>query len=968
MQPLRRLHAAHTERRLAQLLLYTTLEALLSYSQVAHLIWSIDVPWPEAWRPYASGVLSMGFLFDFSTMGWSSHFTYLGLVLWIIAAVCAMPLCLVIICSDTSWEDGVAQWMQRNASWSGLMAQARYTARTFGLVELHVCLLIAVVAWQPTEPANFRLLVMATLGSAGVLVAWPALVFCGAVKRAYGHHRAEARKHAILDDGTKGVLRTLVLGGSMLLYVLGIGWCAVLLVLFIGGGGGRERAWGLCMIFVLFPCFLWALGFGFFALRCLFASRFAIHRAEDVLRHIKLVQTRAALFVLSALFLPTATALLQAVRRVRDDPRFPHVECYLAAFPPEDAASTEMSLMINCDHSMAASSSVLSNAPHRAPRAPRPARRRARRVRDAHRRRRRPQHLRDDQRRVPGAPPARRAEHAKMTIVPRVEAPFCGVAFGPLEADSAAFVGLIKPFDRRVYYWKGLQLTLRLLVALGPQLFDATHAAAWATFVCAAHCALLLYMRPFVGAGVELRLCGVKLMALPRFKSEDLVAVVTEFALLVNAAVALGLAYGDSSHFFSTTIGHGEASGIALGLLVRTSLCYGVFALAMQRWTTIKAATGDAIVEFLVAAQLYEPAQRLAEGYTDADADADEGRLFDGEYALRRWVDDHRERSFVFARGGGSWFALCCRGANVERVSLTYWPSSETLLHLCIVHHQLGALAMLLDELSTAYENAVTSDGVDDETRTRCCALVAREDAAGKTMLGRLLEVAIADPLPPVSGAPAPAAGEPVSPYVPFGVDTPEHEAAEANKILISRVLDQISKLPDGLRGCCAGRWLVADVPPEDSKMGDLSATVARWEVTGFGPALDRVLGDADGFRGWSFHLGTHVSVDKFERRHSTAAVLDELVKQLTPAERFVAQRYLATLEARGALSPVGGVGGGGGFGGRRRSMEWGKAAAALTAAGGGRGGSQRSLSPMLNSIAFSPLNLADVDALDIVA
>ena len=26
----------------------------------------------------------------------------------------------------------------------------------------------------------------------------------------------------------------------MLLYVLGIGWCAVLFVLFIGGGGGRS--------------------------------------------------------------------------------------------------------------------------------------------------------------------------------------------------------------------------------------------------------------------------------------------------------------------------------------------------------------------------------------------------------------------------------------------------------------------------------------------------------------------------------------------------------------------------------------------------------------------------------------------------------------------------------------------------------------------------------------------------------
>ena len=99
-----------------------------------------------------------------------------------------------------------------------------------------------------------------------------------------------------------------------------------------------------------------------------------------------------------------------------------------------------------------------------------------------------------------------------------------------------------------------------------------------------------------------------------------------------------------------------------------------------------------------------------------------------------------------------------------------------------------------------------------------------------------------------------------MSPYVPFGVDTPEHEAAEANKILISRVLDQISRLPDGLRGCCAGRWLVADVPPEDSKMGDLSATVARWEVTGFGPALDRCWRRR--LRGWSFHPGTHVSVD----------------------------------------------------------------------------------------------------------
>ena len=69
---------------------------------------------------------------------------------------------------------------------------------------------------------------------------------------------------------------------------------------------------------------------------------------------------------------------------------------------------------------------------------------------------------------------------------------------------------------------------------------------------------------------------------------------------------------------------------------------------------------------------------------------------------------------------------------------------------------------------------------------------------------------------------------------------------------------------------------------------------------------------------------------------------MDELVKQLTPAERFVAQRYLATLEARGAGSPVGGVGGGGGW--RAAAVDGVGAAAALTAAGGGRGGSQRSL------------------------
>ena len=204
-------------------------------------------------------------------------------------------------------------------------------------------------------------------------------------------------------------------------------------------------------------------------------------------------------------------------------------------------------------------------------------------------------------------------------------------------------------------------------------------------------------------------------------------------ALLVNAAVALGLAYGDSSHFFSTTIGHGEASGIALGLLVRTSLCYGVFALAMQRWTTIKAATGDAIVEFLVAAQLYEPAQRLAEGYTDADADADEGRLFDGEYALRRWVDDHRERSFVFERGGGSCFALCCRGANVERVSdvLAVVGDAVPPLHRPPPARRVGDAARR------------TVDRVRECGHLRRCRrrdahpllrLVAREDAAGKTM------------------------------------------------------------------------------------------------------------------------------------------------------------------------------------------------------------------------------------------
>ena len=244
------------------------------------------------------------------------------------------------------------------------MAQARYTARTFGLVELHVCL-IAVVAWQPTEPAG---------------CSWrPRLGNCssrGALVSAAPSARTATiggRGHAILDEGTKGVLRTLVLGGSMLLYVLGIGWCAVLLVLFIGGGGGRERAWGLCMIFVLFPCFLWALGFGFFALRCLFASRFAIHRAEDVLRHIKLVQTRAALFVLSALFLPTATALLRAVRR----PRRPSSLTSSATSRPS-ARGRGIDRDVAHDPVRPFDGRrpppVFSNAAHRAPRPPRPAR------------------------------------------------------------------------------------------------------------------------------------------------------------------------------------------------------------------------------------------------------------------------------------------------------------------------------------------------------------------------------------------------------------------------------------------------------------------------------------------------------------------------------------------------------------------------------------------------------------------
>ena len=308
-------------------------------------------------------------------------------------------------------------------------------------------------------------------------------------------------------------------------------------------------------------------------------------------------------------------------------------------------------------------------------------------------------------------------------------------------------------------------------------------------------------------------------------------------------------------------------------------------------------------------------------------------------------------------------FALCCRGANVERVSLTYWPSSETLLHLCIVHHQLGALAMLLDELSTAYENAVTSDGVDDETRTRCCALVAARTRRAR----RCSAASSRSPSPtrcrPSRGAGA-GGGRACVPIRAVRGGHPRARGGGGEQDPDQPRARSISKLPDGLRGCCAGRWLVADVPPEDSKMGDLSATVARWEVTGFGPALDRVLGDADGFRGWSFHLGTHVSVDKFERRHSTAAVLDELVKQLTPAERFVAS----------ATSPLS----------RRaaRSRPWaGWAAAAASAGGGGRwsgeggGGAHRRRRRARRQPALAladaqldrvlAVNLANVDALD---
>ena len=490
---------------------------------------------------------------------------------------------------------------------------------------------------------------------------------------------------------------------------------------------------------------------------------------------------------------------------------------------------------------------VLSNAPHRAPRPPRPARRRARRVRDAHRRRRRPQHLRDVQRRVPGAVAARRAESRQ-------------------DDDRASRGGAVlrrrlRPARGGLRRLRGADQAVRsprLLLERPPAHPPAPRRAGAAALRRDARSGVgdLCVRRPLRAAAVHAavrrrrrRAAAVRRQTdgAPSVQIGGPVAVVTEFALLVNAAVALGLAYGDSSHFFSTTIGHGEASGIALGLLVRTSLCYGVFALAMQRWTTIKAATGDAIVEFLVAAQLYEPAQRLAEGYTDADADADEAA---SSMASMRYGGGSTTTASACSssRAAAARGSRCCRGANVERVSphlLAVVGDAAPPLHRPPPARRVGdAPRRTLDR--------VRECGHLRRRRRRdahpLLRLVAREDAAGKTMLGRLLEVAIADPLPPVSGAPAPAAGEPVSPYVPLG-STPRARGGRGEQDPDQPRARSDLELPDGLRGCCAGRWPVADVPPEDSKMGDLSATVARWEVTGFGPALDRVLGDADGFR-----------------------------------------------------------------------------------------------------------------------
>ena len=255
--------------------------------------------------------------------------------------------------------------------------------------------------------------------------------------------------------------------------------------------------------------------------------------------------------------------------------------------------------------------------------------------------------------------------------------------------------------------------------------------------------------------------------------------MVTEFALLVNAAVALGLAYEDSSHS-STTIGHGRrrASRWACSCAPRS-------ATASSRWRC-----GDR--------RRSRPPLATPSSSSSSPPSSTNRRSASPKVTPTPTPTPTRAASSMASMryGGGSTTTASARSsssaaaARASRCAAAAPTSSACRDVLAVVGDAAPPLhrpppARRVGDAARRTVDRVRECGHLRRCRRRCAPAAAPrrprgrggQDDARAPPRGRHRRPAAAR----LRGASAGGA-EPVSPYVPFGVDTPEHEAARRTR------------------------------------------------------------------------------------------------------------------------------------------------------------------------------------------
>ena len=275
------------------------------------------------------------------------------------------------------------------------------------------------------------------------------------------------------------------------------------------------------------------------------------------------------------------------------------------------------------------------------------------------------------------------------------------VVVGGSVLDSAAFTSFIDPYRSNRAFWKGFQLMMRLLLVGGTQLLhNTTDQAKWATCVTFIAFTSGATLRPFAGHGLELAILEHRICAMPWLQHEGLLSMGTDFTLFVNSATGVALLQG-----------YLQAKTAMLWLVPCNVMVLAMLA-GLQAWRQLAQSLYDNWIVAMQAPQMREAVKRVVKhGKTDTEV---------AEQVIK-WVHSQHWRSRAQQR------KVCV----APQVTLLDWPAVDTLLHLASVHRRWRAMRDLLDHVNMCFE-------LDDAAM--CCALLSRENADGKTLLGLLLE------------------------------------------------------------------------------------------------------------------------------------------------------------------------------------------------------------------------------------